>query len=778
MKTGTGQSTAPRTGTAKRFSRPWTVLFLAVAIILVFGTGLMRVEKDPSVDAFVPQDHPAAIARDRAAEVFGLEDPVIIGLAAPTGESAFTPARLDALRRIEASVRILPGVRKTDVVSLASEKAISGAGGDLAVDPIVPAGPLTSADAAQAETRFRAMPMMEGLLASASGDFLTVVVPVDDPNHAADVVTAITEVARTEAGDDFEVHIAGVSAMNARLSSMVDSDTKIFVPAAVLTVLLILFLSLRRFAALVGPLFVIAGSAAIAIGLMGWLGAKYYLITTALPVVIMAIAVADTLHISTFYMRARRRDPKIDARGAVAVALRHAMLPVFLTSVTTVVAFCGLSFGAAMKPISEFGLFAAAGVAAACVLSLTALPAILVLTDLKPSPDTIGKHAPFRVDRAISSLTRTCFDHPRSALALMLALTITLGLFASRASFDYERQRYFTKDDAVRQADQVINDRLGGVNFLDVVVTAPEPGGIMTPETIAAIASLRAEVARLPHVVKVSGIDQYIGLMHEVLTGDAPGSLPTGARAPAQYMFLYEASAPPDDFKQEVDYSHTEALVRAQLSTDGYQATLPTVRQLETILENWSAETGLKAEISGRVAVNDGWMSLLAANHFRGLGLAITLVFLTSLIVFRSLASASLAMVPVAFGVLSVYAVMGAFGIDIAPATSMTAAISTGLGVDFGIHLISHLRRRFYAGERGSDAFAGEYVVVARACFYSALALGVALAVICISSAPPLRWFGLLISVGALGSLIGALIILPGLRAVGESLRERKFQHV
>jgi predicted RND superfamily exporter protein len=58
---------------------------------------------------------------------------------------------------------------------------------------------------------------------------------------------------------------------------------------------------------------------------------------------------------------------------------------------------------------------------------------------------------------------------------------------------------------------------------------------------------------------------------------------------------------------------------------------------------------------------------------------------------------------------------------------------------------------------------------VARACFYSAIALGVALAVICISSAPPLRWFGFLVSVGAFGSLIGALIIVPALWAVTSS---------
>jgi len=146
--------------------------------------------------------------------------------------------------------------------------------------------------------------------------------------------------------------------MNARLAHMVDSDTKIFVPMAVLIVLSLLFVALRSLRALIGPLVVIAGSAAIAIGLMGWLGAGYYLITTALPVVIMAIAVADSMHISMFYLKARRRDPSASASHAVRLTLARTWMPVTLTSITTVAAFIGLSFGAAMRPISEFGMFA------------------------------------------------------------------------------------------------------------------------------------------------------------------------------------------------------------------------------------------------------------------------------------------------------------------------------------------------------------------------------------------------------------------------------------
>ncbi|MEQ8514660.1 MAG: MMPL family transporter, partial [Chromatocurvus sp.] len=303
------------------------------------------------------------------------------------------------------------------------------------------------------------------------------------------------------------------------------------------------------------------------------------------------------------------------------------------------------------------------------------------------------------------------------------------------------------------------------------------PGGLMTPESMDAIARLRENIEALPLVANVSGLDSYISLMHSVLTDDAYGTLPTHARGPGQYLFLYETAGAPEDFKQVIDYDHTRALVRAQLSTDSYAQTKPVVESLEQTLRSWSAASGLQAQVSGRVAVNDGWMSQLAANHFIGLGMAAGLVLLTALAAFRSLPLATLAVLPVLVGVLAVYATMGALRIDIAPATSMTAAIATGLGVDFGIHLVFQMRHQLQARDDIVTALSGNYAMVARACFWSATSLGVALAVICLSSAPPLRWFGVLVSLGAFGSLIGALIIIPALTAFASLVSTRKLHY-
>lgn len=745
--------------------QPKTVIILSLLLILGMGAGLTKVHKESSVDAFVPQDHPAAYARDRAADIFGLEDPIVLGLLAPPNTLAFTPDNIDTLRRIEEKIKVLPNVKKHNLISILNESAIAGDEGDLLVEQIVPSGTVSNLVAMQAFERVNSMSMMSGLLASKNGDTLILIVPVYDANHATDTYREILTIANAESTSSLEIHVTGVASMNGRLAQMVTEDTRKFIPAAIVTALLIVWIALRNVRGLIGPLYVISGSAAITIGFMGWLDAQYYLITTALPVIIMAIAIADSLHISTIFLHKSRLYAELSAKQNLLDALDHTYLPITLTTITTVAGFSGLALGSPMQPISEFGWFAAVGAFVAWVLSVTALPAIIILTKLRPTKKQVSSQFTL-IDNYLYKLTQFAFHKSIFSVSISLVLIFVMAWLAGQAKFDYQRQSYFQNDEQVRIADIALNERLSGLNFLDVVVSAEQAGDLMTPDAIKAIADLQEALSKQAFVAKTTSIADYITLMHHVLSDDAIGHFPTAQNAPMQYMFLYEAGGDPGDFSEEIDFNYQHALIRSQLSTDRFSQVENTVASFESITQQWSNKTGLQASVSGRVAVNVGWMSLLADSHFKGLGLAILFVFIASLVLFRSLYNALMCLVPIATGVLFTYAAMGVLNIDIAPATSMTAAISTGLGVDFAIHLIWGIRQAKKNGDSTEQALSGNYLVIARACVFSALALAVALCVVCLSSAPPLQWFGALVAAAAIGSLLGAILLIPALHSL------------
>jgi len=743
-------------------AQPKKVILLSLLVVLSMGFGVTKVHKESSVDAFVPQDHPAAIARDRAADIFGLEDPIVVGLVAPKNTSAFTPANIETLRRIEQQIRTLSNVKKQNFISILNESAIRGDNGDLIVQRIVPDGPVSMQVATQAFDRVNSMSMMKGLLASQNGDTLTLIVPVYDANHATQTYREVLAIANAESRPSLAVHVTGVASMNGRLALMVTQDTAIFIPVAIVVALLIVWAALRNLRGLIGPLYIIASAAAITIGIMGWLGAEYYLITTALPVIIMAIAIADSLHISTIFLHKCRTQTDQSRQQNLLDALNHTYLPITLTTITTVAGFTGLALGSTMQPIAEFAWFAAIGALMAWVLSLTALPAIIILTNLNSLPKEGVTEFTF-VDKCIKTITVQAFNKPVLTLGVAALLIVVMGYLALQATFDYQRQSYFQSNEQVKIADVTLNERLSGLNFLDVVVSAQQPGDLMTPEAMQAIDDLQKRLSQQPFVAKTTSVAEYMSLMHSVLTGAPNGSFPSAQNAPAQYMFLYESSGDPGDFSEEIDFNYQHALIRSQLTSDRFSEVKDTVHYFDEITRKWSLETGLEASVSGRVAVNVGWMSLLAESHFRGLGLAILFVFTSSLLVFRSFGKALLSLVPIATGVLFTYAAMGALNIDIAPATSMTAAISTGLGVDFAIHLIWGVGQARRRGASTKEAFVGNYLIIARACLFSAVALALALFVVCLSSAPPLQWFGALVGFAAIGSLVGAIILIPAL---------------
>ena len=747
-------------------AQPWLTLIVGLIPVLLFAMGLSYVVKDPSVDAFVSHDHPAYQTREKAEELFGLEDPVVVVFAQPPGETAFTAPLLTALLAFTEEVVTIEGV-EPGVISLASERAIlSTRRGDLETPSIVDPDNL---EPARTEALYRMMPQYEGTLVSYAGDAFSVIIPVADPNRAEQQVATITALAESLAPNGVAVHLAGVATMNSRLAGHIAKDTIIFLPAAFVTIALVLLIALRRARAIIGPFVVVIGAALSAVGAIGLFGSNYFLVTTALPVVVMAIAVADSIHLTLAYQKRRGEVPAEARRDSMASAIETVALPVILTSVTTSVGFAGLAIGSPMRPIADFGLFAAVGTMVACFMSLTVLPLIQLCMADVPAAARSSE----RLDVGLKRLAMWSATRPSHAL-FVTAFFVGGALFgAAQVSFDYDRKNYFASDDPVLVADALLGTRFAGGNILDVVVDGGEDEALLTATAVREIADLERRLENMPGIETATSFADSIALMHERLIDASPGDLPSRADAPAQYMFLYEASGHPDDFDAQLDFGRQHALVRAYLETGEYSAARPIVDEVEKIVADWSETTGIHAEISGRVPVNDGWMDSLRESHPTTIGAAILFVFLTTWAFMRRFSGAATAMMPVLSGIVLLYAAMGIAGIDLAPATSMCAAIAAGLGVDFGIHLVQELRAQLARGRSLMEALGGRYVVVMRACFFSAMSLGAGFMVVALSQTPVLRWFGLLIAFAAFGSLFGALIIVPAVAG----LTARKSRH-
>ena len=118
-------------------ARPIVALLISLTLIAASASGLSRLVKDTSVKAFIPPDHPALLADEHAAEVFGLSNSIAIAVVTRDGSSIFTAPTLNLIRQLTTDIGQLPNVRSDRVTSLATEASISGKDGVVDVLPYI-----------------------------------------------------------------------------------------------------------------------------------------------------------------------------------------------------------------------------------------------------------------------------------------------------------------------------------------------------------------------------------------------------------------------------------------------------------------------------------------------------------------------------------------------------------------------------------------------------------------------------------------------------------------
>lgn len=756
-------------------SRPRWVLLLSAAWLIGSGVGLARLHKDVSLEAFVPPDHPSLLADRDIDATFGVGDPMALALQVPQGRSVFEPQVLALIEELTRAIESLDNVVADRVVSLATESSIAGTQDALRVDPYVDR-PADGVSAADSYVRWTRMPPHQGTLASWDARGAMVLFELVDDDQATTTYADLTRLIGEHTADGVDFHIAGPAAVSAILSERIDEDAKAMQPLVFIVVLAFLYLAFRRLQALIAPLVVIAGATVGAMGMMAWNGVPYFAITNALPVILVAIAVADAIHVMSHYYALRANAPRERTREIVVETMSVMAKPITLTTVTTMAGFAGIALTSIMPPITYFAWYAALGVFLAWVFSMVTLPNLLVLLRPGPSPAFPCDAAPTGLGAWWLRVSQAAADRPRATVLLLLLAVVIGGWQASALRFDRSQVENFAPGDPVRVADEFINEAFAGTAFLDVLVEAHAPGGLLNTSAMVRLAKLQAFIDGQANVrISVSIVD-YLSLLHQALTDDVPARdglsppvrpLPDEDDAVAQYLLVYEASGDPTDFEEEIDSTGTRALIRIALDASHYSRTREAVEAIDRYLVDHFNDAQVSAQLGGNVNLTYHWMHRLQATHVVGVLLSLLMVTVTAVVLLRSLSVGLLAVVPVSLTILILYAVMASLGVYLEPATSMFAAISVGLGVDFAIHLIVRLRA---AGERHGEALnavlAEAVPPTARACFFNAAALGAGFCVLTASDLLTLQRFGAMIALAAFASFVLALVVVPACYAL------------
>jgi len=528
-------------------------------------------------------------------------------------------------------------------------------------------------------------------------------------------------------------------------------DITLLVPLTLAAVVLVTLVMFRRLSMAFIPLAVVLVTLVWTVGVMGILGVQVNVVTAALLGLLLAVGVADSVHLLAHFHRLVNRGRS--RQEAVEEAATELLAPCLFTSLTTGVGMLSLLVSD-LGPLRQFGWLSALGVGIAFLLTVTFTPALLAVLPCRPRP----QEGPGRMDRLLVWIGDT--SRGRRAWVLALCGLLLLGSAVSLAGVKVGGSplEYLRQDDEVRQDAEAIDRALGGSISFETLVSTPR-GGLKRPDVLRQIEAYQHWLGRLPGVGGSVSVVDYLKQLNGVLRG-GPSRLPESPEAAAQLMVLLESDEGLAAMVRS-EYSLGRIATRVRLS-DGAEL----ARQVPAIEARTRAlaGSGVQLEVTGLAKVLSNMEQYLLQSQIQSLILAFAVVTLLLVVLLRSPALVAVAMVPNLAPILGGLGLMVLAGIQLDPGTVMVGSIALGIVVDDTVHFLVRLRRNTALGGCTAETTVHRTMTeTGRPIIVTSLVLAAGFLVLGLGSYTPNVHFGLVSATVVLLAVVADLVLLPAM---------------
>ncbi|AEF83225.1 efflux RND transporter permease subunit [Leadbettera azotonutricia] len=586
----------------KFFKHPWPVVIVIGLLTVFFALQLPRAQLDNNNYRFVPSNDEARKVSTYIDDTFGSSSFVLVGLERKYG-TVFDGEFINLIRKYIEQIEDIEIVG--DINSIVSSDYIAGVGDSIVVEKLVPddfSG--TPGEIAQLKERILSWDMYKKSLISDDFTATQVLVPLEiDADDAGrpeviDSFIRIRDIAREMFDGQAIVYVTGLPVISATINEAVRADLVLMVPLVILVVLLILFFSFRRLTPVILPLLTVLVAVIWSMGAMPLFDIKLSVISTVLPVILVAVGSAYGIHVVTHYiedMSIKTGLNKDEHRELVVALLRKIGKAVFLAALTTFVGFSSFCFTSVL-PIREFGYFSSFGVLASFIVAVTLIPSLLLIRGPKAIRNLSGnkKQADSSGSAdsqdALSGLMADVFMAIARKRRFVIFITAVVALISvygvSKVVIDNIFVEYFRSTTDISRSDRFIREKFGGSKIVSIVAQADSPEILLRPESLGAMDSLNAYLEqRVPEVGKVMGFTDLVKRINQVFNVDeSPDGIKAQAPSSAggdSFGFGFggeEAGAADDfgfgDFGFDSPETETAAALRTDLSAEDLIALL------------------------------------------------------------------------------------------------------------------------------------------------------------------------------------------------------------
>ena len=753
-------------------------LIVLFAITVFFAAGLQHVELKTVFSDLLPSTHPY-VQTYQDHPNFGNPLTVTVMLKRKDGD-IYNSETLEKVWNMTRDLDLTPAVDHDQVLSIATEKARYSEATPFGIESQPLMGdhaPATDDELAAFRNNVDKSPNSRNFLISHDETSTlitaTFIERLLDYGVAFEYIQGLVESARDE---NHEVHVAGQPILTGWVYRYELQMLGIFgITAAALLISLVLYM--RNVAGVVVPLVTAVVAGIWGFGFVGWLKQPIEPLIMVVPLLLVARSFSHGVQFIERYYEIYYHVQ--DKKKSSEIALGVMMAPGTLGILTDA---AGL-FLIALAPIpamERFALFC--GFWALALIPASVILAPLLLSYL-PAPKNVnkiigldGEHSPLHagIKHALQRLAKITYGRNARVTTTVVVVLFAFSLYTAlgiKIGNPVEGSNLLWEDSEYNVAVGEINEHFPGLNTLEIVFEAKDPENpdrvARQADTIFTMNQLQRllEAGETPPVADLSFAD-YLPEANRLFSGGHPKWAPldhsNAAVGAAGGAVLFGTS--PKAFSHVTDFVQQNATVSLWYK-DNKQETVDEAleRAREAIAVVGADHDAFRVRLgTGTIAlqqsINDTvdkyqWIILFALN---------VVILVTCSFAYKSIVAGIVLMIPVNMSNIFLASVMVWMGIGLDVNTLPIAAIGIGIGIDYGIYLLSRICEEYQEHKDYGLGILAAVATTGKAIFFTAsiVLLGI-LPWYFLSGLKFLADMGILLVMVMLINMVIALIVVP-----------------
>ena len=485
-----------------------------------------------------------------------------------------------------------------------------------------------------------------------------------------------------------------------------------------------------------------------------------------LPVLLgMALSIGYALHyINAFKMHFRQTGKR---KESVIEAVGETGWPILFTVITTAVSLLSFLF-ANIRPMIWLGAVASTVVIMVYLYVVILIPIFLSFGKDK-EPALAETKGATKADLAFESIGKKIVK--RSKLVTIISVLVIVlcipGLLKMEVNMDYLKFMG-NKVPFVQRIEKILETKLGNIYSYDVMIEFDEEDAFKDPENMLALDKLEQDLGKLQMTKitngkpRVRSITRQVKEMYRVLNGDDPAfyKIPEEQDMLTQLLFFYEISNSEALF-DELSESYNAVYAHVEISDYNANLIVEDITAAEEAAKKYFPTAHVA--VVGTIAENAAMNETVVKSELKSFGASFIMIAILLIIVFASIRTGLIAMIPNLAPVLLIGAIMGYFHMALDELTMMIMPMILGIAVDDTIHFSNHIKAKLETGRSYADAVIESFREIGKTMGTTTFILCAMFLMYCFSPITAMFRIGLLSMIGLGSALIADYTLTPAL---------------